>query len=99
MYQTIPIMTIYCRDILGAKPYPDAGTDLFNRMDGIIAEGGNVVIDLSDVVSLPYVFLNTSIGKFIDVYGIPLLKQRVSFAKISRAQAERITEYIQRYEA
>ena len=89
--------TIRIKDMLGDKPYPDAGTDLFNKMDGIIAEGGNVVIDLSDVVSLPSVFLNTSIGKFIDVYGIPLLKQRVSFAKISRAQAERITEYIQRY--
>lgn len=91
--------TICIKNLLGQKTYPEAGDDLFAAMNNIIEQGGNIIIDLSDVVSLPSVFLNTSIGKFIDVYGIPTLKERVSFSKISKSQAERITEYIQRYDA
>ena len=89
--------TICIKTILADKQYPDAGMDLFNKLCNYVDKDENVIIDLSNVVSLPSVFLNTSIGKFIDVYGVDLLREKISFANISKSQAERIKDYIIRY--
>lgn len=52
---------------------------------------------MEGVSSLPSMFLNVSIGKFIDKFGFETLKKKISFAKITKLQAERLTDYISRY--
>lgn len=49
-----------------------------------------------DVNALPSMFLNTSIGRFIEEHGFDKLKEKVSFSNIGASQAQRIKEYIQR---
>lgn len=52
---------------------------------------------MEGVSSLPSMFLNVSIGKFIDEFGFETLKKKISFAKITKLQAELLTDYISRY--
>ncbi|OAV66258.1 hypothetical protein Barb6XT_02021 [Bacteroidales bacterium Barb6XT] len=44
-------------------------------------------------------FLNVSIAKFMEEYGIDTLRQKVSFAKISKVQAKHILDYISKISA
>jgi hypothetical protein len=76
------------------KSYPDAGRDLFDLITSKINDEKKIIIDLEGVISLPSMFLNVSIGRFIVEYGVDLLRAKVSFAKISVTQAERLQEYI-----
>ncbi len=54
---------------------------------------------MTGVAILPSMFLNMSIGKFIDNYGVDVLKAKISFHKISVSQANRIKDYVQKYTA
>ena len=62
-----------------------------------ISQSSKITIDLEGISSLPSMFLNVSIGRYIDEYGFDSLKNRISFVKITKAQAERIREYIDKY--
>ena len=50
------------------------------------------------VSAMPSVFLNVSIGRIIENYGLQTLKEYVSFVMITRQQAARLTDYIAEYE-
>jgi hypothetical protein len=80
--------------MLSNKSFPEAGRDLFDVLKSKIDGENKIVIDLDGVVSLPSMFLNVSIGQFIAEYGVELLRRKVSFAKISATQAQRLREYI-----
>ena len=54
---------------------------------------------MTGVAILPSMFLNMYIGKFIDNYGVDVLKAKISFHKISVSQANRIKDYVQKYTA
>ena len=58
-----------------------------------------IVLDMTGVSILPSMFLNMFIGKFIDNYGVDVLRSKVSFHKISVLQAQRIKDYVQKYSA
>ncbi len=88
--------SIKLQEILSNKTYPDAGSVLYDMLVAKIDTENNIVLDMTGVVSLPSMFLNTSIGKFIETYGLELLRKKVSFHKISATQANRIKEYIER---
>lgn len=89
--------TIKIKEILDAAPnLPEAGCVLFDRIDMAFNNSQNVIIDMEDVTSLSSVFLNTSIGRVVEQYGVERLKQSVSFSKITRQQAERLKEYLQK---
>lgn len=90
--------TIHLKDIVRGQPLPDAGSTLLRIMVSKLNAGENIVLDLDEVPSLPSIFLNTSIGKFIEEKGIALLKERVSFSNISRGQVERLKDYISKFE-
>ena len=79
------------------RSYPDSGDVLYNQMVDNIASSDKVVLDLDGVVALPTMFLNVSIGKFMDTYGVDILKQKVSFARVSASQIERLKNYITIY--
>lgn len=85
--------SISVQSIMQDKSYPEAGNALYDVIVSKLDED-SIVLDLSGIVSLPSMFLNTSIGKFINVYGVDLLRKKISFANITATQAVRIKEYI-----
>ena len=85
--------TINLQDIMQNKNYPDSGDILFQFMKQH-KDADKIVINLNGVISLPSIFLNVSIGRFIDEFGVDLLRKKVAFAQISTSQAERIKDYI-----
>ncbi len=90
---------IFIKDILKNRNYPEAGEALYNNLISVIETEIQIKLDMSDVNSLPSMFLNMSIGKFIDDYGFPKLKEKVVFTNIGKAQAEKIKDYILRITA
>lgn len=81
-------------DLLKDKSYPEAGDNLYKKILHYIDSEDKVVLDMSEVDALPSMFLNTSIGRFIDDFGYDKLKSKVSFSNIGSSQAERIKDYI-----
>ena len=76
------------------KTYPEAGDVLYEILVDNINKKDKIVLDMEGVVSLPSMFLNMSIGRFIENYGVDFLRQKISFAKISLTQADRLKDYI-----
>lgn len=89
--------TINLRDIIVHRPLPEAGSRLLDMMMSKLNAGESIILDMDGVPSLPSIFLNMSIGKFIEEHGVELLKQKVTFSKISKGQAARLQEYIQKF--
>lgn len=75
----------------------DAGAQLYNELKAQICSDNKAVVDMAGVTSLSSVFLNVSIGKIIDEYGMKRLKEFVSFINITQQQAKRLKEYLERY--
>lgn len=88
--------SINLQTLMANKTYPEAGMVLYNILADKIRTEDKIILDMEGVVSLPSMFLNTSIGKFIETFGMDLLREKISFAKISATQASRIKEYISR---
>lgn len=89
--------TIKLNDVMRGRDFPDAGKCLYDLIIDNISQSCKITIDLEGISSLPSMFLNVSIGRYIDEYGFDSLKNRISFVKITKAQAERIREYIDKY--
>lgn len=88
------MFTIKLYDLLQGKDYPEAGESLYAIIKSKQNECDKIILDMNGVTSLPSMFLNVSIGKYIDEFGIESLKNKISFAKITKLQAQRIKEYI-----
>lgn len=80
-------------DVLSGRDYPDAGNALY---DLILThkDKDKIVIDLEGISSLPSMFLNVSIGRYVEEFGIESLKKTISFRKITKQQADRIVKYL-----
>lgn len=76
------------------RTFPESGEVLFQMIEEKLPLEDKIIIDMADVISLPSMFLNVSIGKFIEIYGIDLLKKKIAFAHISTSQMERLKVYI-----
>jgi hypothetical protein len=81
---------------MAGKTYPESGGELYCLLERMRDDKEPVVLDMRGVTSLPSMFLNVSIGRFIKEYGYKALKEKVSFSNISRVQAERIADYAQK---
>lgn len=88
--------TIKISDLLVGRNYPDAGRVLYDLMVENKDKYEKIILDMDGVSSLPSMFLNTSIGKMIEDFGTDSVRM-LSFRKITRLQAERIKEYVNRY--
>jgi len=86
--------TVLLKSILAEKPYPDAGEFIFRDIKDSIIAHDKVIIDMSDVLSVPTMFLNTSLGAIIDEFGTQRLKESIGFRNITKSEAERIQKYI-----
>ena len=90
--------TVNMKEVLAShNSLPEAGNTFYNTIVGAIASDEKVVANMEGVSSLPSMFLNVSIGRIIDEYDMDTLKQHVSFSNITRSQAERLKDYLIRY--
>ncbi|MDE5837023.1 MAG: STAS-like domain-containing protein [Paramuribaculum sp.] len=80
-----------------SKDLTDAGTCLYDRIKAQINSNDKAIIDMAGVTSMSSVFMNVSIGRIIDEYGMDVLKKAISFSNITQQQAKRLTEYLERY--
>lgn len=79
-----------------SKDYSVAGQYLYKSIKEAIANNDRLSVDMDGVTSLPSVFLNVSLGRIIDEEGKDKLKQYVGFVKITKQQALRLRDYLQR---
>lgn len=81
-------------EIMQGRPYPESGKELYDILDRFLSDEHKIILDMDGVASLPSMFLNVSLGKIIDKYGVGAINGKIEFAHISSSQARRITEYI-----
>lgn len=90
---------ILLKDIINSTDLlTDAGDAFYRQLSDAISNKEKIVVDMSTVSAMPSVFLNVSIGRIIENYGLQTLKEYVSFVMITRQQAARLTDYIAEYE-
>ena len=86
------------KDVLSAaKNLPDAGSVFYKAISDAIQTNQKVEVDMSEVSSLPSIFLNVSVGKIIEESGKEALKSHVVFIHITKGQATRLRDYFNRY--
>lgn len=88
--------TIRLYDVMLGKDFPDAGNSLYDLIIKNKDTSDKIILDLEGVSSLPSMFLNVSIGRYIEEFGLDSLKGKISFARITKFQAQRISDYISR---
>lgn len=86
--------TIRLYEVMAGKDYPNAGNSLYELIVKNKETNDKIVIDLEGVSSLPSMFLNVSIGRYIKEFGLDSLRSKISFTKITKKQAQRLKEYI-----
>lgn len=89
--------TINLKELMINRTYPEAGAALYAEFCLYKDTVDKIIVNLDGVEVLPSMFLNTSIGAYIDNFGKESLKEKISFAKITRSQAERLRDYLARY--
>ncbi|MCR5077938.1 MAG: DUF4325 domain-containing protein [Prevotella sp.] len=91
--------TINMNDILKTyQTLPASGEVLYGKIKAAIKNGDKLSVNMEGVTSLPSILLNVSIGRIIDEEGKDKLKQYVSFTRITKLQALRLRDYLQRYQ-
>ena len=78
------------------RTYPESGQVLYDTMVPLLSTDQQVVLDMADVISLPSMFLNASIGMAAQKYGVEKVKKSVVFHHVTKAQAERLKDYFAR---
>lgn len=77
--------------------YPTAGRKLYDEMVRTIAQGDQLVVDMTGVDCLPSLFLNTSLGSFLERFGSDSIKGKLLFENITASQVGRIKDYVSRF--
>ena len=89
--------TIKLKEMMLNRTYPEAGAALYAEFCQHKDSVDKIIVDLDGVETLPSMFLNMCIGAYIDNFGKESLKEKISFTKITRSQAERLKVYLDRY--
>ena len=89
---------VLLKDILKDNQYPEAGVLLFKIAKEAIDNGETLILNMSEIESVPTVFMNTSFGELIALYGIEKTKKVFLFKSITKAQLQRIRKYFADYE-
>lgn len=89
-------MIIVIKDALDGRNFPDAGDFVYNLMLPIVDTDDQCIWDMLDVSELPSMFLNMSLGRFIEDRGADFVKSKVRFKNINKSQALRIVEYVEK---
>lgn len=86
------------RTVLCNRSYPEAGNLLFEMMEKYISAHEKLILDMSGVDSLPSMFLNNSIGLYLERHGDNSLKGKMIFENITASQVQRLKEYMLRFQ-
>ena len=89
--------TIKLKEMMINRTYPEAGAALYAEFCQHKDSVDKIIVDLDGIETLPSMFLNMCIGAYIDNFGKESLKEKISFTKITRSQAERLRDYLNRY--
>ena len=90
--------TIVLKDIMDSTTLlPEAGNLFYSQIVDGMENSDKVIVNMSDVTALPSVFLNVSIGRLIDEWGVDKLKKNMVFTMITKQQALRLRDYIVKY--
>lgn len=73
------------------------GLSLFLELKSYYEKGEKLVVSLENCPVLSSSFLNSSIGSFIDEYGMDELKKTISFVNYTSSQIEYIKTYVSQY--
>lgn len=88
------MVRIFVSSTLESRSYPNAGRALYNEIVSKAESADRIVLDFSGVYCVPSLYLNTSLGRLIKGKGYNLVKSKLSFANITKSQADRINKYV-----
>lgn len=74
-----------------------AGDAVFSDAVPLISRGEVIVFDMHGLDAVSTVFLNTSFGHLMELFGIEKVKKSFKFSNLLRSQAERIKKYFSDY--
>ncbi len=93
---TIGMKTIQLRNYINDSNIDQSANDLYMDLISNLNQQTKVLLVIDNDTSLTSSFLNSSIGQFLDNYGLITFKNLISF-KGSRQQYNRIVDYINSY--
>ncbi|CAM1361970.1 conserved protein of unknown function [Tenacibaculum soleae] len=88
--------TLILKDLVQDSSSNNQGAVLFNYLNDAFINEESLVLEVDSDLSMSSSFLNTSIGCFLDKYGINSFKKTVKF-KGSKNQFSRLSHYIKSY--
>ena len=92
------MLSITVLPIMKGRDFPAAGQILYGLIMKSIDTEDKIVLDMNGVSLLPSMFLNTSIGQIINERGVAFVKEKFGFSNIKASDANRIAEYVRRFE-
>lgn len=81
--------------IMAERDYPSAGALLYSKICPLLDKEDKIIIDVTDVDTLPSMFLNVSLGRLLQERGVEPMK-KIYFKNISKSQSQRVKEYIKK---
>lgn len=88
--------TLTLKSLVSDSSTNEQGFVLFSVFKQAHLKKENIILQIDSDTPMSSSFLNTSIGNFIDTYGINSLKETVKF-KCTRNQFTRLSSYIEKY--
>ena len=88
--------TLVLKDLVQDSSSNNQGTVLFDYLKKAKSSGEPILLEVSSDLALSSSFLNSSIGMFLEEYGINSFRETIKF-KGSKNQFTRLSKYIQTY--
>lgn len=88
--------TIILNQIVQNASSNSEGERLFKELECVFKQGGKIELVVDNEATLSSSFLNSSIGLFLETYGLTVFKENFVF-KGSENQYKRLAGYIQKF--
>lgn len=92
----IPMKTLILKNIVKNSSSNEQGMVLFDALQNAYLNKDSLILYVDSDLAMSSSFLNSSIGLFLDKYGLVNFKQTVKF-KGSKNQFSRLSDYINKY--
>lgn len=88
--------TLVLKNIVTDSSSNEQGMVLFKSLQNAFLNSDSLILDVDSNMSMSSSFLNSSIGLFLDKYGLNSFKKTVKF-RGSKNQFSRLLDYINKY--